>query len=494
MLINLMYIVLTALLALNVSAEIVNAFYSLDRSLRESAHIVQRSNNELRNAIYQQADAYPQFAGFRDKVDSTRQLTTQLERYLAQLQDTLVAMAGGVKENGHARRDTDKDISTRLLVDQGEGRQLREGIEETRSRLLALIDRPEDRPAIDSIFPLKLSPAPADAPSWEAFTFRQMPVAAVLPMLSKYQNDVQMAESMLLNYYFERTSVGYVKPDAFVPVIAADQSYVIRGEPYRGEIFLAAYSSTAGNLQVQVDGRSLPVVNGKAEFTTTGDRIGAHEHNMVISMTDPVTGEVKRFPKTFRYEVGERSVSVSAEKMNVIYIGVDNPIAISAAGVPSGQLQVQAEGLTLQPLGSSRYQARATTPGKAQIKVSGGGLPLTTFEYRVRRIPTPAILLGNKNSGSISAAELRAYNELTPVLENFDFEASCEILGYQVALARKSDDPIIKVNPGKRFSAEVKRAFESAKAGDRLFFDEINARCPGDSQSRSISGLVFQIK
>ncbi len=495
LMVNLMYLVLTALLALNVSAEILNAFSTIDRGLGESSQVVSHANGQIFAAISSQADAYTQFEPFREKADEAMKITDAFVKEVEQLKQQIIEAAGGLDEEGKPVRKTDKDIPTRILLNEGKGAALKIEVEKTRENLLNLLPE-QQRVALAAGIPLQIAevPAKSDKNTWEQYTFQQMPVVAVLPILSKLQNDARIAETTLLNFYLEETNVGSIKPDQYIPMIAADQSYVIRGEPYRGEIVLAAYSSTADNISVSVDGRTLPVENGKAIFTSNPSSLGTKKHRMSIELTNPVTGEKEHFERDFSYEVGERSVAVSAEKMNVFYVGVDNPVAISVAGVPSGQVNVSANGVSLQKLDNNHYLAKADRPGEASITVSGGGLEPSTFKYRVKRIPDPVIRLGTKSGGILSAAELKAHRGLIPVLEGFDFDATCRIQSFNIARVPKNDDVQTASNNGGAFESRTKAIIDRADHGDVFYFDEIKVRCPGDSYSREVNGLIFRIR
>lgn len=495
LLINLMYIVLTALLALNVSAEILQAFFSIDRSLDDSSQVVRHSNEQMLEAIRQEATAYPQFEPFLEKAGQLGELTDALLANLQQLRSELIDAAGGLGPDGQPARKADKDIPTRILVKEGGGAALEDQVRYTRKQMLALVEDEAQRRRLEASIPLNIPAVPAgsEKKSWAQYTFQQMPVAAVLPILRKFENDVEVAEGAILNYFLSQTG-GDIVLDAYEPVIAAEQSYVIRGEEFRSEIFLGAYSSTADNIRVLVDGQPLKVEQGKAIFSARPSRVGSQSHAAVIELKDPVSGAIQRFEKNFVFEVGERSVAVSADKMNVLYVGLDNPLTISAAGVPSGQVRVQADGATLTSQGGNRYMARPDRMGAARITVSGGGLQPTTFEYRVKKIPDPVMELGGKRGGSMEAATFRAQLGIIPVMEGFDFDARCAVTGFELVRVPRGNDVQIAANNSGRFESEAIRLVRNASRGDVFYFNEVRVKCPGDTHSRELNGMIFNIK
>lgn len=495
LMVNLMYLVLTCMLALNVSAEVLQAFFTMDESLGESNRLVEGSNQQLVKAIGEQAEAYAQFKPYKEKAAQAQAISKEFSDYMANLRELLLKEAGGPGEDGLPLRKADKDIPTRLFLNEGRGAELRKKVEETRQRLLALVDEPAARQQLTERIPLKISALPKDTDkkSWEQFTFQQMPVAAVVPILTKFQNDARVAETALLNHFAGKMNVT-VKPDKFAPVIAADKSYVIRGEEFKGEIFLAAYSSTADNIAVTVDGRTLPVRDGKAVFVSNPNSIGTKQHEMAIRLTNPLTGEAETYRKQFSYEVGDRSVTVSADQMNVMYMGVENPISVVAAGIPSGQMKVVADGVTLASKGNGKFMAMPERPGKATVTVSGGGLKPTSFEYRVKRIPDPVMVMSKHKGGRIPVAEFKAQTGIYPMLEGFDFNAKCDVQGFNVVRVRKGDAAEAPNRTGK-FGSEARRLIDDAQRGDIFYFEKIRVKCPGDSKdaTRDMGGMMFTL-
>ncbi|MEM9919800.1 MAG: gliding motility protein GldM [Bacteroidota bacterium] len=495
LMVNLMYLVLTAMLALNVSAEILSAFLSMNDSIQESNELVDNANDRMLNDIRQQAEAYQQYEPLRDKAMKARQITLSFMGYIDQLKLDLIKASGGLDEDGKIKRIKDQAAATRLFVNQGNGQILQERILAVRDSLLQLVDSVELRAQLAKSVPLDAGaiPAASKKKTWAEHNFDQMPVAAVLPLLSKMQNDAQTTEASVLNYFVNKLS-STRKLDSYNAIVAADKNYVIRGEELNAEVFLGAYSSTADNIEMFVDGRPLEVREGKARLQLRPSDIGRQEMNILIRERDPITEEIKEYRRRFNYEVGERSVTVSADKMNVFYVGVDNPLSISVAGVPSNQVQVRGEGVNPVRQANGKYIVKPTRTGRAKIIVSGGGMSPTTFEYRIKGIPTPKILLGNKESGTLSTGEMRVYDRLSPKLENFDFDARCKIRGFRMVRVPNNDDARSSVNPGGRFNERTKDLAQQARPKDAYYFEDIKLRCPGDTHDRKVPDMAFRIR
>lgn len=507
LMINLMYLVLTALLALNISAEVMNAFFTINKGINNSNALVENTNVTMLNSIETQANAYEgneQYQEYLQTAKDVKQISDEFVKYVEDLKADLFDKAGGPdpKDPSKPKRQKDKDVTTRYLVgidqDKGEGYNLMNQISETRKKMLDAID---NDPGVAAQMSLDLdldAVQNSKKADWVLYNFQQMPVAAVFPILTKFQNDAKSSTSTVLNALLTKMGAEEIKFDAFVPVISSRKGYVIRGEKYEAEVFLSAFSTAAGdNTKVFVNGNNLKVEDGKALYETTAGSLGTQKYKVKIVVTNPVTNEEKDYEAEFEYEVGERSVTVSADKMNVFYIGVDNPISVSAAGINSNELRVSATGggATLaRGANSSQYMVKVTQPtDDCRINVSGGGMSDSKL-FRVKRIPDPVARLGNKQDGSMGNGEFKAQPGLIAWLDNFDFDAKCNIQGFKLVRVPKRQDPIEITNNGGSFGADAKRLTGQAVPGDTYFFNEVKARCPGDNAGRPINSLVFNIR
>lgn len=505
--INLMYLVLTALLALNVSAEVMQAFFTLDKGIKNTNSIIDVTNTGILGGIQKQAEAYKsdENDAFLARARQADSLTTVFVNYVDEVRKELFAAAGGPSEKNPdiPRREKDKDVTTRLFVmtpptGKGKGPEIETKIQELRTAYLDIV---ENNPQIASSLPLEISEdwKKSDKNSWADFTFMQMPVAAVFPILRKIENDARASNTAVLNFLFDKVKGEDIIFDNFIPVVSAPKGYVIRGEKYVADVFLSAYSSAAGdNTKILVNGASLQVKDGKAHYETMTSQIGTKQYKVEIQVTNPLTGEVKSYTQTFEYEVGERSVAVSADKMNVFYVGVENPVSVSAAGVSSNELQVSVTGggATIKKVGSNNFIIEATTPtDDCRVNVSAPSIGLKDSKvFRVKPFPTPIAKLGNKTDGALGTGEFKAQLGVAAVLENFDFDARCNIQGYTVYRAEPRKDLKYQANQGSRYEPRTQALINEARPGDTYYFQDIKARCPGDKAGRSLNSMVFQIR
>lgn len=537
--INLMYLVLTALLALNVSAEVMNAFKTIDDSLI-------KSNETTNKAIDSQQEALNSLLSDKTKekfkplgvaVSDIRAEISSFNDYVSTIKDQLIDGAGDA--NGQVddadflypenpakkipRGKKNKDVTTRMLVNDGKGAELEAKIAEVRGRIIDIYTKvvTDNAATLEFLTDGKVDPvkvkeniasfadnisldidqdwqekADKDKKSWADFRFRQMPLISVLPLLTKFQTDAKNAEALAVSNLAKLTGGKQIVFNKFFPVINAKKAYVIKGERFEADISLGAYSSDIppANINLTVNGERMSIgKDGKAIFSTGTSTTGTKTLNLTATVKNPLTGEESKTSSSFEYEVGVRSATVSADKMNVFYMGVDNPISVAVAGVSSNDVKVNCNGCKLS--GSrGKYTVTASRPGDATINVSGGGLPNTPFKFRVKRIPDPVAKLGNKKDGTMGNGEFKAQRGVIPWLEGFDFDAKCRIQGFNLVKVAKRQDPIASNNPGGTFNQKSLRLVRSAKPGDTYYFENVKAKCPGDPAGRKINSMVFKIK
>lgn len=518
LMINVMYIVLTALLALNVSAEVFNAFDMVREGLDKSSAALDVVNKkEVPQQIKDRAKSKPEYAKYANRVDSVNQLGDELSEYIDEITNYLIDETGnrdGEVNEGDYRtiKDTkeligrrDFEITTHYLVEKGKGMELHDKILEYKEKFMAMVDD-EDKDNVElslSINDEGWKHSLTKREDWADFTFNHMPLSATLPIFAKFKNDAKASEAAVLNYLLGKVGGEDVVLDRFTVSANAKKSYVIKGETFESDVFLTASASSASNtgVAISINGARVPVdENGVAKYKVTTNSVGPKKYNAAVTVTNPVTGEVKTYTNTFEYEVGERSVTVSPTKMNVFYIGVDNPVEVSASGVSSNQLKVSMSGSgggTIKGNADGSYTVNVKKPTKigeyANINVEAPGLK-TTKQFRVKRIPDPIAKLGKLVSGSMNSGSFKAQKGIIPRLDGFDFDTRCNIIEYRLVRAPRRDDPKVALNKGGTYGAEAQRLVNQASPGDRFFFEEVKCKCPGDPVARDINPLTFTIK
>lgn len=513
LMINIMYLVLTALLALNVSAEIFNAFKIVDKGLIKSNTAIDQANSAIIPAIIDGAKKKNSLATYAERIEPAGQLSKDMNQGIQDVMDHMMEATGGWmvdKKTGEITDDLNgkknMDITTKYLVEQGNGEALKAALLKYKADIMALVDE-EDKENFEKEVAVSIDDETwqkKKKASWSHMNFDHMPLQATLPIFRKYQNDVKSTESSFLNYLAGKVGTTTdVVLDKFTVVSAPEKSYVIKGEKFKTDVFLSAFAGADSKtgISISVNGRSLPVNSeGIATFEQTAGTVGIKRFDAVASIKNPVTDEIQTYKKTFEYEVGERSVSVSASKMNVFYIGVPNPVEVSAAGVPSNKVQVSMGGSgggTINRNTDGTYTVNVKKPTKlgefAKINVSAPGLNASK-DFRVKRIPDPIAKLSKSSGGAMSSGEFKAQGGVIPVLEGFDFDARCQIKGYRLVRVAKRQDPEFATNPGAKYVSQAQSIISKAKPGDTYFFENVKCSCPGDIAQRTLNTMVFNIK
>ncbi|HOY18092.1 MAG TPA: gliding motility protein GldM [Haliscomenobacter sp.] len=517
LMINIMYLVLTAMLALNVSAKIINAFFVIDKGIKTSnSRLADANNTTVRDMERNAAQNRERYAKVVSTAKEVQAKSKEFIAYVETLREAMVEQTGGYfaeedhTHGGQPKGYKNKDITTRYLVNQGNGAKLEQKVNATREELIGMLRSMKGTPGLaikeeelqnlENSIALQISDKDwkkgRGAQNWSEYTFNQLPLAAAFPLMTKFQNDMKSSEAAILNYLSSLIGKSEVKVDQFIPISSPIKSYIIAGEQFESTISVGATSKSFNdNVSIRVNGAALKVENGSAKYTAGSGEPGVKSYKVEIAVKNPTTGEVFSNSETFEYEVGRRSVTVSADKMNVFYMGVENPVTVAAAGVSSNDLRVSFSGnVSRTGGGGNKFTVRGTAPGKATVLVSGGGLKATSFEFRVKPIPDPVAKINNSTGGEIGNGVLKAQGGVIPVLEGFDFDARCDILGYTVIYSPRRQDPLQAVNPGGAFGAQARALINQAKPGDQFIFDNIRAKCPGDAAGRKINNVAFKVQ
>lgn len=515
--INIMYLVLTAMLALNVSAKIINAFFVIDKGIKTSNSRLGVANDSTVKEMEHKAETDKE--RYSKVVSTAKQVQAKSKEFIAYvetLRDAMVEQTGGMypEEDAHhagqPKGYKNKEITTRYLVNQGNGAKLEQRVNTTREELIQMLRSlknlkgikitEEELQQLENSIALQITAKDwtkeRGVSNWSEYTFKQLPLAAAFPLLTKFQNDMKSSEAAILNYLSSLIGKSEVKVDQFIPISSPIKSYIIAGEQFESTISVGATSKSFNdNVSIRVNGAALKVENGSAKYTAGSSDPGVKSYKVDIAVKNPTTGEVFSNSETFEYEVGRRSVTVSADKMNVFYMGVDNPVSVAAAGVSSNDLRVSVTGnVTKTGGGGAKFTVRGTSPGKATVTVSGGGLKASSFEFRVKPIPDPVAKINNSTGGEIGNGVLKAQGGVIPVLDGFDFDARCDILGFNVIYLPRRQDPVQVTNAGGVFNGAARNVINQAKPGDQYFFDNIRAKCPGDAAGRKINNISFKVQ
>lgn len=493
--IGILYLVLLGLVALNVSDSILDAFKNLANSLSTSTQNTQAGiDNMFLSFRETKMKENPERARpILEKAEKAQQLTAKLTAYVDELK-TLLAQEGGGEdsETGDLIKRNNTDIAYRLMITEKRGKQLRDMINSTKDELEKLTNKEVSF----SLFAQDPAPRAGIKKTWEDSNFGDgIPLTAAITALEKIKADAKNTESAVVKHIFGKMDQAVVNLDRFSAVAVAPTSYLIQGQPYTAKVFLTAYDSKS-NPSISVNGGALNVKDGQGFYSVNTSSVGEFkwQGKILVKQTDGTMKEYLTEPMT--YQVAKPSAVVSPDAMNVLYIGVSNPISVSAPGIPMSSIQVAGNGVTISGSGG-KYSAKVTTPGKATVSVSakidGKVQQLGTTEFRVKRIPKPAARVAGKTGGAISAAQLRGQNVVSAALDNFEFDAKFSITKFNMYILKPRVDPIGPYqSSGSSFSAQMKTGLGAITPGTLVAIYNIVGVGP-DGVAQNLDPISFQV-
>ncbi|MBS7564348.1 gliding motility protein GldM [Mucilaginibacter sp. Bleaf8] len=496
---GILYLVLLGLVALQIPDSLLDAFKNITDSLSQSQSNVQTGINNTFDAfektkLKEQPDrAKPLY----DKAKQASAIANELTTYVESIKKDLIDQSGGMDEKTQDYKGkSDMDISARYMIEKGKGKELREKINQTNERLIALLD-PKDREGIN--FNLAVVDPPKHGEltrrSWQEATFGEgIPMGASITALTKIQADTKNAEAEIVKKVLGKVDQAVVNLDKFAAVAVAPSSYVIAGQPYKAEVFLTA-SDSKSSPDVYVNGSRLQVSDGRGQYSvgTSGEGVHTWVGTIRVKQNDGTIKEYKTAPQT--YQVAKPSATVAADKMNVLYIGVPNPISVSAPGIPKEKLRVSISGGSVSGSGGS-YIAKVSSPGTVNVTVSGEASPgknqvLGATQFRVKRIPDPKAVFGGKSGGTSPTANLKGQDRLFAKLENFDFDAKFSVTRFNMVILRPRQDPISLSTSGGELSGQMRQAMSMITPGTMVAFTNIMAVGP-DGSARGLDDITLR--
>ncbi|MDF2187209.1 gliding motility protein GldM [Paraflavitalea sp. CAU 1676] len=516
--INMMYLVLTALLALNVSSEILNAFKVVNVSIDNSIAVI----NDKNKVTYESFDAKkkdPQTAAkaaiWAPKAEEVKKITADLFNYIEGLKlDVKKKSKLEIKDGVEHYSEDNLDAPTALMDKEGKGKELYDKLTAYKKNVIGVLKPEEfaDNPAMQAqlkkdidgfnkTIPINMNVPKSqsgkeysnDAKGWTTNYFHMTPTVAALTILGKFQNDIKSTEAQMVDYLHNQIGSVKIVFDQFQAIAQANTSYAMPGDAIEITAGVGAFSAAA-KPKIFINGAAQTLdADGTAKFKTTASGTGDHAVDVRIEYAKP-DGSIATVNKKVNYTVGIPSgASVFLEKMNVLYVGVDNPLTISGGSVGSEKVKVSfSGGAPVTRKSGDSYSIKPTAPGMAKINVVADGKPFE-FPMRVKFLPPPTAFVGTKKSGSISSAELKAIGAVIAKLDS-DFEAPYKVVSYKVgAVGGPIQIYAEAVNSGNRWSGPAESLISRTGPGTRLFFDAIQVVGP-DGRQQEIPSMVFQLK
>ena len=528
--IGMMYLVLTALLALNVSKDILNAFVIVNEGIMTTTENFSAKNGIIYNnfqkaLLNNEVKVKPYF----EKAMKAKKLSEEMIADIVRVRSiTIAATEFGKKDEAtikicdtlslslvSAKDNYDTPMNVLLgakdeIQGDGEAYKLKEALDKYRDNMLALLSE-KDRKLVkwSIITDDAMHKELGQMKSWGFINFYHTVLAADVAILNKLIADVKNTESDIVAQIYSSIDAGDFKFDQIAAKVIPKSNYIISGDKYEADIFVAAYSTTENpeivigssvdTVNLTIGGTPTPVeaIEGVGKYQAGASGEGERKYGGLIKIKAP-DGSVKAYPFKGEYIVARPSATISPTKMNVFYVGVDNPVSISVPGVPSESIIPSITGGgTIRPSGQKgEYIVRVSTQGKCMVnvsaKVGGTNKSMGGMEFRIKNVPNPVAMIGGKSEGTLKKNSLIAAGGVIAKLENFDFDLKFDIVSYDMVLQVGS---LVATESGRgaRFTDKMSGLMGKTTKGQKVIFEKVRAKGP-DGTVRALNTIVFTIE
>lgn len=528
--IGMMYLVLTALLALNVSKEILNAFVIVEDGLNTTNVNFDGKNGMLYTKFEKAlADDKKKTQPYYDKALIIKKKSADLCKLVDDIKSELYLTVQKLPSKEVA--DTFKlknldskdnyDIPTHHLLGatpeepgaDAKAMELKKAMIAYRKDLIDLV--PEKERAnlklglnTDDVYSIN----DAKMVHWEYNNFDHTTMAADMCIFAGIKNDVKNAESDVVNLLLNLINAEDVKFDAIEAKVVAPTSYITAGEEYSAEIFVSAHSSTQNPeiligtvdtsskpVKISGTGTPVPVLGGVGRYVVRTGSEGLQEYSGLINVKTP--SGIKPYPFHGEYMVARPSMAISPTKMNVFYIGVENPVDISVAGAAATDVQAVLTGGngTITNKGQGHYivnvksgDAKSNISVSVSIKNKTGSKSMGSMEFRVKRVPDPVATFGGiKGDGKIGKAELLNAGGVIAKLEDFVFDLKVPVISWNMSVFINGAFADYTAQ-GPSATSQMKDILGKVKTGQKVLIEEVKVQLPDGV--RKITGCILKIK
>jgi len=537
--INMMYLVLTALLALNVSKEVLNSFFEVNKGITRTTINFNAKNGETYAAFDAAAELNPVKAGlFREQAYEVKRKADELVVFLQEMKYNLVLKAdkkvylgsdseildaeGKLKDDKaielswDALSETQKKMSIGSLTNKDDrhasgdlfysAKRNKNIATDLKTNFLAYkdfiislaVDNQSLVLSINETCNLSDKKVGRKKQLWEEYNFYDMPSVGALTLLSKMQSDVRNTEADIINMLRENIDAGSLKFTSAEGIQIPNSNFVLKGDTFRAQIFIAAKDTTqapiiyvgeydslgGGKYEMVGDYETVKIVNGKGMFAKRAISEGVQKWGGLISMK--TANGTKIYPFGGQYLVAAKTAVVSPTNMNILYLEVDNPLKISVPGYTAGQISAVINNGKVSVVKKSlgEYSARPSKKGKAMVvlyaNVEGKRTKMGQMEFRVKPVPPPkAVIMGAKNvNGTTVIDKMMMVNAggILANLKDFDFKGvRYMITSYRLTGVYKGEQ--LKENTkGPKFSDKMVNIIKNIKSGNSITISNIQAK------------------
>lgn len=527
--IGMMYLVLTALLALNVSKEILNAFVIVEDGLNKTNENFDGKNGVLYSKFEKaMADNKVKTEPWYKKAKTIQKRSTELCKMVDDLEAELYKDVQGlpsieVADTFQLKQLDSKDnydAPTRILLgatpeEPGADAKIvpfKEELIKFRKELIDIVPAKEKAN-------LKIGLNTDDVYSvndekmvhWEYNNFDHTTMAATMCILAGIKNDIKNAESDVVGLLLKAITAEDFSFDEVEAKVVPNSNYVIAGEEFQADIFVSAHSSTQAPEiligQLDTSNVKMPkvigtpekveVVAGVGKFKRATGGEGLQNYAGVINVKGP-DGAIKAYSFSGDYMVARPSMAISPTKMNVFYIGVENPVDISVAGAAPTDVvaTMSGGGGSIINKGQGHYIVKVASGNECSVNVSiktkTGSKSMGSMKFRVKKVPSPqASYAGVTGDGKVSKGELMNAGGVIPKLEDFVFDLKFPVVSWNMSIFVNGVYADYTAQ-GASATGQMKEILGRVKPGQKVLIEEVKVQAPDGV--RKIVGCVLKIK
>ncbi|MGE0078500.1 MAG: gliding motility protein GldM [Bacteroidales bacterium] len=534
--IGMMYLVLTAMLALNVSSEVLEAFVLVDNGLSRTTENYRVKNDKLYTEFDNAMLVNPVKVGpWKQRADEIKAKAREIYDYVQNLKIEIVkssegeetpALEGGkvISEEIQAKSDLDKAAKILIgLEGNGKAYELKRKIIDFRDYIVKQIDQDKGAELINSINGILNTddpPVKEDGThnTWESARFEHIPLISVMPQLTKVQVDVLNTEAEILNYLLQQIGASDFKFNVLAATVIPSSSIVFQGTEFKAEVFLAAsdttqqpkiylcrYDSTLNPVTREYDftprggEENIPVSkNGKGLYTKKASSLGSVTWSGLIEMKAPDNSIVRK-PFKHTYTVIQPNVVIAATKMNVLYLGVDNPLEISIPGISPDKTSASISKGSIKPVGSGSYVAQpgagiSTCEITVYAEMEGKRKQaMGTKTFRVKRVPPPLPRVIGVTGKSVEKNQLAAsLGVIAEMPQDFDFELKYKVVSFKLS-STVGGFLKEKESTSSRFTDDQKTLINSLRSGNQVAITDVKAVGPSGDVI-DLNDMVLKIR
>ncbi len=489
--INLMYVVLMAMLALNVSNEVLNGFAIVQESLNRTTENAAQENLAIYKDFEDQMAANPQkVSQWYDKAMQVKQMSEALYSLATELKMAIAKEADGEDGNPESLQNKeDLEAANQIMLAPGRGRgeELKKAIDTYREGILTMVTDSTKKAHIASDLTTAV-PQGILGKNWQEYMFEAMPAVASITMLTKLQNDVRNAEKEVLHTLVQNIDVKDIRVNALDAFVIPNSQTIVQGDRFSAHIVMAAIDTTQVP-EIYIGGRKVDLPNNVYETVTsrTGDFTLSGYIQTINGNGDPIRRDFEQ-----KYTVVEPSATVSADLTRMLYAGYNNPISVSVPGVPLSKISASMTNGTLTPNGAGKYIAHPSKIGQdAVITVTSTntGRPQTmgSFTFRVRKLPDPTPYIDIKDDagnptrfkgGGMYKASLMAAETIGAAIDDGILDIGFRVLSFETVFFDNMGNAKPLASDGANFSSAQKDQFRRLSRGRRFYISRVTAIGP----------------